>query len=432
MKKIWKFISSMRFAILLLIVLAAACSVGSLVTQGQTADWYARHYSQRAAAWIMALGLNDAFHSGWFIVITGFLCLNLTLCNLIRLPKLIRAAKADGRPENALRSEGDARAENVADPKAVFRALRMPAPAECRDAEGREALFSAKNGAGRWGAWVCHLGILMLILGFGLGQMTQRQYTVYGVPGQTRQIGDTPYCLTIDDFRVDTHEDGSAAQYTTDITVANTASAGPDGGSASVSVNHPAALAGMKFYQNSTGWAADIEILKDGALLQSDTLCAGEFLPVADRPQLVIMLDALYPDYAMLPDVGPGTVSDRLNNPAYRYSIYYQREIVGQNVLTAGQTITVNEYEIRFVNPRPYTLIQIKVDHFTWLALLGGLVTLAGLALAFYVQPAKVWAVRSAEGGWTVFGQSRKGGALFRDRFTAAVEQNNRQSPGKE
>ena len=431
MKKIWKFISSMRFAILLLIALAIACSIGSLVTQGQTHSWYASHYSERAASWIMALGLDDAFHGWFFIAVTAFLCLNLTLCNLIRLPRLVRAAKADGRAENALKAEGDIRVEHIADPKAVFRTLRMPDPAECRDAEGREALFAAKNGAGRWGAWVCHLGILMLILGFGLGQMTQRQYTVYGVPGQTRQIGETSYYLTIDDFRIDTHEDGSAAQYTADITVENTASAGPSGGSASISVNNPATLAGMKFYQNSTGWAADIEVSKDGTLIQGDTLCAGEFLPVADRPQLVVMLDALYPDYAMLPDVGPGTASDRLNNPAYRYSIYYQREIVGQNVLMAGQTITVNEYEIRFSNPRPYTLIQIKVDHFTWLALLGGLTTLAGLVLAFYIQPSKVWAVRTDD-GWTVCGQCRKGGAVFRDRFMEAAGRANEPARGKE
>ena len=206
MKKVWKFISSMRFAILLLIVLAIACSIGSLVTQGQDSEWYAQRYSERAAAWIMALRLDDAFHSAWFIAITGFLCLNLTLCNLIRLPRLIRAAKADGRPENALGGEGDVRAENIADPRAVFRAMRMPSPAECRDAEGREALYAAKNRAGRWGAWVCHLGIMLIILGFGLGQMTQKQYTVYGVPGQAVPVGDTGYVMRIDDFRMEVRD----------------------------------------------------------------------------------------------------------------------------------------------------------------------------------------------------------------------------------
>ena len=40
-KKVAKFLASMRFAIILLVILAAACTVGSLVTQGQTYEWYA-------------------------------------------------------------------------------------------------------------------------------------------------------------------------------------------------------------------------------------------------------------------------------------------------------------------------------------------------------------------------------------------------------
>ena len=61
--------------------------------------------------------------------------------------------------------------------------------------------------------------ILLLILGFSLGQMTQRQYTVYGMPGQSRAIGDTGMILTIDDFIVDLRDDDTVAQYTAHITV---------------------------------------------------------------------------------------------------------------------------------------------------------------------------------------------------------------------
>ena len=90
LKKIWKFLSSMKFAVILLLVLAAACSVASMVTQGQSYEWYARTYSERIAALIVALNLDDAFHSGWFILINAFLCLNLLSCNLLRLPQLVR------------------------------------------------------------------------------------------------------------------------------------------------------------------------------------------------------------------------------------------------------------------------------------------------------------------------------------------------------
>ena len=421
LKRIWKFIASMRFAILLLVILAVACAVGSLVTQGQSQTWYARRYSERTAALIMALRLDDAFHSAWFIVITGFLCLNLTLCNLTRLPQLIRRTRAEGRPDGALDGAGDVSVGGVADPKAMFARLRMPRPVACRTADGREALFVSKHRAGLWGAWVCHLGILLLILGFGLGQMTQARFSVYGVPGDTKPIGDTGCFLTIDDFTVDLRDDDTVAQYTAEITVVNTSSAGPAGGSAAISVNHPATLCGMKFYQNSTGWAAKVTVLKGGEALQEAVVCAGDFLPVVDRPELVIYLNAFYPDYVMTPGVGPSTASGRLNNPAWLYSVYYQGQLLGMNALPAGEEVTVDDYTFTLTDPQNYTLIQVKKDRFTWLALAGGLTAMLGLFLALWLQPAKVWAVRGPDGAWTVRGACRKGGAIWRERFMQNV-----------
>ena len=49
-KKIWKFFTSMQFAVILLGILAAACAASSFVTQGQTYAWYASRYSERKAA----------------------------------------------------------------------------------------------------------------------------------------------------------------------------------------------------------------------------------------------------------------------------------------------------------------------------------------------------------------------------------------------
>ena len=412
LKRFWRFLSSMKFAIILLILLAVACALASLVTQGQSYQYYARQYSERTAAVILALHLDDAFHSVWFIAISGFLCLNLMCCNLLRLPGLLRRSRQDRVPGHA-----DVSVADVGDPEAAFRRLGLR-PVRRREGE-REILYASKNRAGLWGAWVCHLGILLIILGFSLGQMTQRQYTVYGVPGQSKQIGDTDLILIIDDFQVDLRQDDTVSQYTAQITVRDLSDARGDSQSAAVSVNHPATLYGMKFYQNSTGWAATVHIAKDGSPLQEAVLCAGEYLQVEDKPELAIVLTAFYPDYVLTPGQGPATASGALNNPAYLYQVYYQEQLLGMNVLMPEEELTIDEYTVTFSDPQNYTLIQIKVDHFTPLALVGGLVTLLGLILALYLQPMKVWALE--EGGtWTVYGQSHKGGAIFRERLTTA------------
>lgn len=412
-RKIWNFIRSMQFAIGLLVVLAAVCALGSFITQGQTYDAYAQLYGERTAGAIMALQLDDVFHAWWFVLLTAFLCVNLILCNLVRIPAILKQQKREGDPASAFGKEGTVCVRGVKDPEGLFHALGFHG---IRKTE--QGLFAVKNRAGVWGAWVCHLGILLLILGFGLGQATKEQYTVYGLPGDSMQVGETGYILTIDSFDVGLREDDTVEQYTAGITVRN-----PKEGqeaSASISVNNPATLFGMKYYQNSTGWAADIHITKDGEPLQDEPLIAGHFTAVKDKPDLVIFLSAFYPDYVLDPAEGPMSISSVPNNPAYLYSVYYQGQMLGMNALLESEELTIDEYTVTFDNPRNYTLIQVKKDRFTPLALAGGLVVMLGLVLAFYVQGARVWA--EEDGVWTVHGESKKGGALFADRVREEAE----------
>ena len=425
MKRIWKFLGSMGFAIGLLVVLAAACVVASFVTQGQSAAWYEQVYGAGPARLILAMGLDDAFHSWWFLTLTAFLCGNLLLCNLVRLKPLIARTRREEDPAAALAGPADVSAPGIADPLPMFARLRLPGPRSC-EIEGKRVLFSGKNRLGLWGPWVCHLGILLLIVGFTLGQLTHREWTVYGVPGDTKPIGDTGYFLTIDDFEVQLRADDTVAQYVAGVTLFRApqgSTAAPDSLSATVSVNHPARLLGFKVYQNSTGYAARITVNENGTPLQTQVVCAGEGIEIADAPGLRVYLNAFYPDFYLEPGVGPMTRSGRMNNPAYLYSITYREQMVGMNYWQeAEDPITVNDYAIAFSEPQSYTLLQVKADRFQGLALLGGLVTMLGLLLAFYLLPVRAWAVEQADGTWTVFGQSRKGGALFREAFDGAVK----------
>ena len=340
LRRFFRFISSMKFALILLVILVLMCVAGSFVTQGQTYVWYTSQYSERTAAAIIALRLDDVFHSWYFILISGFLCLNLLLCNVVRLPGLMRR----------MRTEQTARAK-----------------------------------LGCWGAWVTHVGVLLLILGYSLGQFTYKEYVAYGVPGQTMAIGDTGLVLTIDDFRIGLREDDTVEQYTSDITVYDLAS-GSEGIKAQVSVNNPADVFGYRFYQNSTGWAARISVDKDGQELQDAVVCAGDYLTIADKPDLVVYFNAFYPDYVLISGYGPSTLSGNINNPGYLYSVYYKGQMLGMNVLMKDEVLTIDEYTVRFSEPQSYTLLQIKRDMFTPLALVGGLVIMAGLFISFYVR----------------------------------------------
>ena len=402
----------MPFAIILLVLLAAACALSSTVSQGQDYEFYAAQYGERTAGLILALRLDDAFHSWWFIGLSAFLCLNLLCCNLIRLPVLLKRIRVFTEPDGITSVNATAEAEGKGDPHRLFAALRLPRPEERQNG----LLFATGNRAGFWGAWICHLGILLLILGFVLGQMTMKQYTVYMLPGQTKELGDTGLRVTVEDLLISREENGAVRQYTAILTVSDKANAKEEKGTSGV--NAPASLFGYKFFQNSVGWGADVRVLKNDQPLQTEVLCVGEFFAIADKPELVIYFPAFYPDYSGEP--GRSDPSELVKDPAYLYQVYYQGQILGMNLLKAGEKLTIDEYTVLFENPRKYTLLAVKRDIFTWLVLLGGLITLAGLVLAFWLQPRSVCAVREGD-GWHVFGRCKKGGVLFRDEFMKAA-----------
>ena len=67
--------------------------------------------------------------------------------------------------------------------------------------------------------------------------------------------------------------------------------------------------------------------------------------------------------------------------------VFYQGEVRGMNVLEADDEITIDqEYTVRFRNPSNYTLLMVKRDRFSWLAMLGAAIVMAGLVMAFYLR----------------------------------------------
>lgn len=403
-KKIWKFLSSMKFAVILLLLLVAACALGSFIPQRQTLDWYFAHYSTRTAALIVGTCFDDVFRSPWFLILAVVLCGNLLLCNLLRLPELIRRWRRAGDPEQVLNRKPTVTLEGLADPEPVFTGLRMPKP-RCLEQEGRELRFSGKNRIGYWGAWVCHLGVLLLILGVLLGQSTRQEYVVSGLPGETVAMGDSGYLVTLEDFRVEYTDSGMPSQYTSVLTMTD-----PQGRTqrGTASVNRPAELFGYRIYQNSTGSAARLTLRMNDTELTSAVLKEGEGIQIHNLP-----LIAYYLGRAEDPELGTG----------FRFSVYDTRsgteDVYFQPDGTVG--ITFGPMEGIFSDPEAFTVLQIKRDSYTGLVLAGGLITLLGLILAFYLQPKRVWALREADGTWTLRGESPKGGALFARQLRQAA-----------
>ena len=85
--KIWKFFSSVKLTFFLLIILAIASILGTVIPQrGQGAMEFARNLSPEMFRFMSSLNLFDMYHSLWFRLILVCLTLNLIVCSIDRFP----------------------------------------------------------------------------------------------------------------------------------------------------------------------------------------------------------------------------------------------------------------------------------------------------------------------------------------------------------
>ena len=336
-RKLLRFLRGMPFSFILLGFIIAACVAGSVIPQGGSAALYTQRYGASWGGLICWLQLDRVFTCWWFIALAALLCLNLILCSVSRFGAVRRAWKSAG-----------------------------------------------EKTWGVWGSWLTHLGLLLMIVGFAAGQFLAREAVVYGIAGSTQPLGDTGLTVTIDKFEVALRPDNTVEQYTAALTIANAAGETQSG---AASVNHPFDAFGYSFYQDSMGWANYVDIKKDGQLVKTDLICAGEYTFPDDQPSLALMFNKFYPDLIRQPDGSFATASPQLNNPYSLYSIYFDGSMVAMNLAEPGQPIPVHNYEFTMYDPVEYTLIVAKSDPTAWLVGVASAVLLAGLFLSFYVRP---------------------------------------------
>ena len=156
MKKILNYLRSMRFGILLLILIAVFSIVGSVIPQGKELSWYVENYPNIHPA-LLILQFHRIFKSWYFVLLLVLLCLNLTLCSVLRIFSVVRASKTELADTASL--------PVVRLPQAGRELLEQHlADTRCRRADFGETRVYCKRRFGRYGSFITHLAILLTVI----------------------------------------------------------------------------------------------------------------------------------------------------------------------------------------------------------------------------------------------------------------------------
>mgnify|MGYP000860839121 CR=1 FL=1 len=347
MKKILKFFSSMKFGMLLLLLLLAVSFVGSLITQGGPRDYYLAEYAEWGEL-LLWLKLDSVFASWYFVSLVSLLCVSLIFCSVSRFGATGKICRA--MPLAAAKAEAREIAADQAELEAFVKARRF------RPLKTPEGEVWAKNLAGHYGSFVVHLSLLLLLLCASAVLFLSSYQDVTLHPGESVKL-DVDVQLHLDSFRA--ADDDGAVEYASRLAVQDA-----EGNlvSGEIRVNYPMYAAGLKLYQYACGTEGRLTV-SYGGQDEALSLTADDeesFFSVDDENGLVYY--GLYPNYILGEDGSAEPILD--DSKGYVNPIYAVVLIDGGEqrvgLVLPGETLSAGGIEFTFGQPAEFSVIRVK------------------------------------------------------------------------
>jgi cytochrome c biogenesis protein len=295
-------VSSMRFAISLLTIVAIASVIGTVLKQNEAMPNYVNQFGPFWFEVFARLGLYSVYSSWWFLLILVVLIVSTALCVVRNAPKMLRDMRSwrENVREESLRNfhhktEWTAALDRTALAQQTAARLRHAGYSVKLVDKGKGTLVAAKKGAGnKFGYIFAHTAIIVILLGGMLDSELPVKFqqwfmgkTPFGgsgviadIPAQHRLgvsnpsfrgntmiaegqtsntallpqasgvlVQELPFSIQLKKFHIDFYSTGMPKLFASDVVVHD-----PETGKtfpATIKVNHPLIYKGIAVYQSS-------------------------------------------------------------------------------------------------------------------------------------------------------------------------------------
>ncbi len=225
--RIWRFFSSVKVAVILIVITLIGSSLGTVFPQENTfinfdpSTYYKQTYGTIGEIYYL-LGLSHTYSSWWFMLLLVMIGASLIICSLDRVLPLYRAlSKQKIRKHlNFIRGQrvtlaadlSDVRTPQNTSPQAeawVEQLAQRFRKRHYRVYTDGDALLAEKHRFSRWGPYINHIGLIIFLLAVllrGIPGWYMDQYIGF-LEGVPTPIPGTPYYLENEKFTVNYYKD---------------------------------------------------------------------------------------------------------------------------------------------------------------------------------------------------------------------------------
>ena len=450
----WRQLTSMRTALILLMLMGVAAIPGSLIPQRITNPMAVRDFisaNPDLSKWYDRFSLFDVYGSPWFSAIYILLFISLIGCVLPRSLEHFKAMRAQppATPKNLSRleehqtftGEGDV----LAKARVWFKANRFRVRAEGNS-------ISAEKGYLReTGNLLFHLSLILILIGVSFGSL-------FGMKGEAivnvgerfinvptsydtltfgKLTGDkslSPFEIKVDKFVAQYDPQTNAPKdYTAWVTVTDKGQTRK----AIIKVNKPLTFGNTRVYLQANGYSPVVTVRDSQGnvalqgpvpfLPQDGNLRSLGAIKVPDANPQIGFVASFMPTNSRTPSQGAISIFPELLDPKLLFSIWkgdlgldtgvpqsvYRLDTskltkVGLGSVKPGQTFTYPEGSITLETVVPWINLQIVEDPGKKYALIGGIVAVLGLLSSLYGRRRRIW-IRVNESEVEVAGLAKNG-----------------------
>lgn len=455
----WRQLTSMRTALLLLFLLAVASIPGSVLPQRPIDPARVTQYlsdNPGVGGVFDRLGFFDVFTAPWYVAIYLLLVISLAGCIVPRTRLHWKAMRAQPpRAPSRLKrlpeyeswevSSDGAGQQTLDDTAALLRKRRWRV--RTQEFDGTSGWVSAEKGYLReTGNLLFHISLLGLLLGVAIGGMfgwrgqalviegesfsdTITQYDTFSAGNLVDSADLPPFSFTLNDFRsgfqAGGEQEGAARLFEADVTYRSQPGAEPE--EKTVEVNDPLVVDGAKAYLVGHGYAPVIQVKNAQGQVIYDAPTV--FLPIDGNftsngvvkmpdndPQLA--LQGIFAPTAALDDQrGPHSTFPAADDPAVFFSAWKgnlglddgipqsvykldtsELEQIGIKGLRPGESWTLPDGSgtVSFTGIKQYAVFDVAYDPGKLFALVASILAILGLMLSLFIPRRRVWVKVSA------------------------------------
>ncbi len=269
-------ISSLRFAILLIIFIAFSSGVGTFIPQGNDKQEYIDFYNDAPifgfinGYQVLKLQLDHVYTSSWFLLLLILLCISLAACSFRRqIPSLKASLKwIDYKDEKKFyKLQLITNYEIIQDENPILKADFLLRKKGWSTSKFENRLSARKGLVGKLGPIIVHIGLVILLIGSAYGNFSSQSKEQYLKLGESLDLinesTNSKVTIKLNKFLIERETDGRPKQFISYLDFFSDEQKFSD--SKTTQVNHPIRYKGLTIYQ--ADWSISNIVLEIDSVL---------------------------------------------------------------------------------------------------------------------------------------------------------------------